>query len=243
MRFLFGIQFFIVLLFVVMGWALRKKKAYWLLSGFATRPKEEQLELIENGYLQKTGALLMLTGVGMLVLLPLTFTSFIYTIEIQFGFMLVFLLGGLIYLSKYEVQKKRKRSYIISSTIFVAVNSFVVGLMFLGYQDYDLVTKNETFDITGIYGDDWNINDIQQIKLLENMPEVTYRQNGFGLATMSKGKFKVKGYGSCLLFIRKDSTPILYIELNNKKIFINGANSEETQKWYNEITAKFQATQ
>jgi hypothetical protein len=75
------------------------------------------------------------------------------------------------------------------------------------------------------------------------MPEVTYKQNGFGLATMAKGKFKVKGYGSCLLFIRKDSTPILYIELNNKKIFINGANSEKTQKWYDEITVKFQATQ
>ncbi|AGK52419.1 DUF3784 domain-containing protein [Bacillus sp. 1NLA3E] len=239
MWFLFGIQLFLVLLFLIMGWALRKKKAYWLLSGFATRPKEEQQQLIENGYLQKTGALLLLTGTGLLLLLPLTFTSFKYSIEIQFGFMLVFLLGGLIYLSKYEVEKKRKRSYIISSTLFVVVNSFVVVLMFFGYQDYDLITQKDSFEITGIYGDEWKINDIQKIEMLEKMPEVTWKQNGCGLSTMDKGYFKVKGYGSSLLFIQKGSSPILYIELKNKKIFINSASSDNTQKWYDEITAKF----
>ncbi|EIJ80935.1 hypothetical protein [Bacillus methanolicus] len=55
---------------------------------------------------------------------------------------------------------------------------------------------------------------------------------------MAKGKFMVEGYGSSLLFIRKDSSPYLYIELENNKIFINGHNSKETRSWYQKLIQK-----
>ncbi len=234
---LIGVQLFIILLFFILGWALRSKSAYWLISGFSVRPNDEQQQLIENRYPQKTGELLLWTAAGMSILLPLHFTKFIYTIEIQFGFMMLFLLGGMIYLSKYEVAKKRKKSYIISTILFIIVNSFVIILLFLGYQDYELITKKDSFEITGMYGDEWKNEDIVKIELMEEMPEVTWKQNGFGLATMAKGYFKVEGYGSSLLFIRKgkDSSPYLYIKLKNKQIFINGNNSKQTRKWYTEL--------
>ncbi len=235
---IFGVQMFVILLFFILGWVIRSKQAYWLISGFANRPKEEQQQLIENGYPQKSGLLLQVTAVGMLLLLPLIFTSFKYAIEVQYGFMLVFLLGGAIYLSKYELPKKRKRSYIISTSLFVVTNALVIGLMFLGYQDYQLISQNDRIEITGVYGDKWKTGDIQQVELMEQMPKVTMRQNGFGLPTMAKGKFKVSGYGSCLLFIRKDSSPYLYIKLKDQKIFINGENPEQTKEWYQELSTK-----
>ena len=83
----------------------KEKGGYGLISGFANRPKEEQEQLISNGYPQKMGGLLIVTAIGMIILLPLMFTSFKYVMEVQFGFMIVFLLGGIIYLSKYEVPK------------------------------------------------------------------------------------------------------------------------------------------
>lgn len=236
MWFLLSIQLFIICLFYFLGWAIRSKKAYWLISGFATRKKEEQQQLIENGLPQKTGSLLMGTAVGMIFLLPLHFMNITYVIEIQFGFMLISLLGGFIYLSKYEVPKKRKRSYIISSLLFVIVNSLIIVLFYVGYQDYTIVAKNASFEITGVYGDEWQYEDIVKIELMDKMPEVTWKQNGFGMSTMAKGYFKVKDYGSCLLFLRKDSSPFLYIELKEKKILINGENAEETHKWYEQLS-------
>ncbi|MGM0827542.1 MAG: DUF3784 domain-containing protein [Bacillota bacterium] len=101
-----GIQLIVIVLFSILGWAIRAKRNYWLISGFVTRSMTEQVELIKNAYPQKTGSLLIYTAVGMLILLPLAFTSFPYVTEVQFGFMLVFLMGGLIYLSKFEVQAK-----------------------------------------------------------------------------------------------------------------------------------------
>ncbi|WP_318505588.1 PH domain-containing protein [Bacillus sp. T3] len=89
--------------------------------------------------------------------------------------------------------------------------------------------------LPGIYGDEWLTDDIVQVQLMEKMPEVTFKQNGFGLPTLAKGYFKVKNYGTCLLFIKKDVSPYLYIELKNKKIFINHEDPDQTRAWYKEL--------
>jgi hypothetical protein len=235
MWFLIAVQLFVIVLLFMIGWAIRNMKTYWMISGFENRSKEEQQQLIQNGLPQKIGSLLITTAVGMVVLLPLLFTSFKYAIEVQFGFMIVFLLGGLIYLSKYEIPKKRKRSYLINSVLFVVVIGFISATMFLGYQDHKLIPKNDSFEITGMYGDEWKYQDILRVELMEEMPEVTWKQNGFGLSTMAKGYFKVKEYGSSLLFIHKNSSPYLYIELKNKKIFVNGHDSKQTRYWYEQL--------
>ena len=232
MWFLVGVQLFVIILFGILGWAILKKEAYSLISNFRGRSEVEQRELIENGYPQRAGKLLVATAGGMIILLPLAFTSFDYTIEIQFGFMLFFLLGGVIYLSKYEVQSKRRRSYIISSVLAIVTTIFLIGLFYIGYKDFEVKMKEDTFEITGVYGDDWEYTEIRSVELLEDMPEVTLKQNGFGLSTVAKGQFKVKDYGSSLLFIHKGSSPYLLIELESKRIFINSKDSAQTKEWH-----------
>lgn len=233
---LIATELFVVILFFILGWAIQKNDAYWLISGFASRTKEEQELLITNGLPQKTGKLLIATSVGLLLLLPLAFTPFKYAIEVQFGFMILFLLGGLIYLSKYEVPHKRKRSYLISISLFVVVIGSLSYLFFLGYQDYKFIIKNDSFEITGMYGAKWKLEEIKKVKLLEKMPNVTSKQNGFGTASMAKGVFSVKGYGSSLLFITNGaSSKILYIETEEKKIFINSKDTNETEQWFESL--------
>lgn len=230
-----GVQLFIIGLFMLLSWAIVSKKAYWLISNFNGRKKEDQQQLIANGYPQSVGKLLLFTALGLLVLLPLTFTSFKFSMELQFGFMLFFLLVGLVFLSKYEIPAKRRRSYILSSAIAIATFIFIGVLFYFGYQDFELRTHQETFEISGVYGDKWQYTDIQKVELLDQMPAITMRTNGFGMTTFSKGKFKVKDYGSSLLFIHTDSPPYLYIELKETKIFINSKNPKQTKKWFENL--------
>ena len=70
---------------------------------------------------------------------------------------------------------------------------------------------------------------------MEKLPEITVRTNGVGLPTLSKGHFIVKGYGSSLLFIQNGSSPYLYIELKNRKIFINDKDPKQTRAWYQQL--------
>lgn len=232
------IELLIIALFILMGWAIKKKKAYWLISSFNTRSKEEQEQLIQNGLPQKTGTLMYIIGFGMLLLLPLLFTPFKYAMEVQFGFMLVVIMGGLINLSKYEIPKKRKLSYIISISLTLFLLLFVGGIGYLGYQDFHLRIKEESFEISGVYGDEWGFDEIEEIELMEEMPEVTARTNGFGMSGVSKGYFRVKDYGKSLLFIEHGKAPYLYIKLNDKQVFINSSDSQETENWYKQLIKK-----
>lgn len=222
----------------MLGWAVRCKKAYWLISGFSFRPEEEKKILIENGYPQKTGSLLIGTALGMLLLLPLSFTNFKFAMEVQFGFMMVVLLGGFIYLSRFEVPAKRKRSYWIGTILAVVTLGPIIYLTVSSYQGYGTTLKEDRIEISGMYGDEWAYEDIQDVQLLDQMPEVSWKQNGIGLPSLAQGHFKVKGYGSSLLFIQKGYSPVLYIELEDDQIFVNSKDRGETLKWYEEIQGK-----
>ncbi|WP_404350424.1 DUF3784 domain-containing protein [Sutcliffiella horikoshii] len=235
MLILFFIQLTVVLIFLLIGWAIVKKEAYGLISSFRSRPKEEQEELIQNGYPQKTGKLLIGTAIVLLIMLPLLFTSFPYAMEVQIGVMVVLLLGGFIYLSKYEVPKKRKKSYIISTSIAVVTFSFLFVVSYLGFQEAELTLKENSFEISGVYGDEWRFEDITQVDLVEEMPEVLLRTNGYGMQSISKGHFKVKDYGSSLLFVYKGHSPYLLIKTNDDTIFINAKDAEKTKDWYYQL--------
>lgn len=235
MLIIFFIQLLVVLIFLLIGWAIVKKEAYGLISSFRSRPKEEQEELIQNGYPQKTGKLLIGTAIILLMMLPLLFTSFPYAIEAQIGVMVFLLLGGFIYLSKYEVPKKRKKSYIISTSIAVVTFGFLFVVSYLGFQEAELTLKENSLEISGVYGEEWWYEDITQIELLEEMPEVLLRTNGYGMQSISKGHFKVKDYGSSLLFIYKGHSPYLLIKTKDDTIFINAKDAEKTKDWYYQL--------
>ncbi|WP_053365022.1 DUF3784 domain-containing protein [Bacillus sp. FJAT-27245] len=231
---LFFILMGTALLLLLLGWAVRKG-AYWLISGFAFRPKEEQEQLIENGLPQKAGTLLMATGAGMILLLPLLFTPFPYAIEVAISFMLIFLLGGIIYLSRFEIPAKRKRAYFITSGIALFTFASIAVLMYFGYKEAELIFKKDGFEITGMYGEEIPYGDIRKVELLDKMPKATVKVDGFGMATIAKGKFKLEGYGTSLLFIRKGIPPYLHIETNNGHLFINSPDPQITRSWKNKL--------
>lgn len=106
------------------------------------------------------------------------------------------------------------------------------------YQKYCHLQVDSN-EITGMYGQSWEIGNIQKVTLLEEMPEVLSKENGFGLATISKGHFNVRSYGSSLLFVHKQS-PYILIEMNQKPIFINGENPAQTQLWYEQLKKKME---
>ncbi|QFT88188.1 hypothetical protein FIU87_06010 [Bacillus sp. THAF10] len=228
----FFIQLALILIFILLGWMIVKKEAYGLISNFRGRPKEEQEELIQRGYPQKAGKLLIITGVALLCLLPLLFTGISFVLEISVMVMMFFLLGGFIYLSKYEVPRKQKLSYIISSSIAVTTFVFLGIVFFFGYQDFELKAQEESFEITGVYGDEWSYEEVQEVRLLSEMPEVTARTNGYGMPTLSKGHFKLKEYGKGLLFVYRDSSPYLFIQTKEETIIINSKSADNTESWY-----------
>lgn len=235
MSLIFWTQVFLVALFALFAYIILKRRSYMFISGFATRSKEEQQQLIENGYPQGVGRMFLIIAAGLMILMPLGLTGFRYTFEVQMAFMMLVLFGGLIILSRREVPHKRKRSLLISVIMAVVVIGGVSALLMIGAKHPDFTFGKSAVEISGMYGEKIPYRDIHSVEMLDTMPPVVLKENGFGFADYAKGRFSVEGHGSSLLFVDMKQAPILLIKTTGRPVFITGGSAEETESWYREL--------
>lgn len=217
---------------------IAKKKDYSLISGFSNRPKEEQEELIRNGFPQALGKLFQTTFVLLLLSFILYFLPIPYGFAISFGAFTVIFLVGIIYIHKFEVKSKRKRAFWLGG--FFTVLFVGIGILFIySIKDETITITDNQIKISGIYGVEWTLSEIEQVQLLDELPKVDFKSNGFAAFDRLKGSFHLEApYGEGKLFIYKNYPPYLYLEGKNQYIILNRKNSQETENLYQQLIKK-----
>ena len=166
---------------IVMGWTLIvygsiayfiiKKKEYGLISGFFNRPKEEQEYLIQNGFIEKLGKVLLYSFFMLVIAAVLPIFRIPYVVEIGWGLFIIFTFGGLLYLQKFEFPTKRKKYRWLYGIITILTIGLIIGVSFAGNQDNEILIENNTFIISGMYGIEWSLERIENVELLKNPPK------------------------------------------------------------------------
>lgn len=234
---------------ILLGWVLLiyggltflivKKKDYTFISGFSNRPKEEQERLIQSGFIEALGKLLVMTFFLFVITYVFWLLSVPHSLEIGFSVFTVALLGGMMWIQRFEVKKKRKKMFWITGSISIGTLLFIVGLNLVGMQENDVRVDETTLTVTGMYGVEWELADIQSVELLEELPEVIMRTNGFSLANYLKGRFRLeKPYGGGLLFIQKKSPPYMYVVTEDDYFILNRKQANETRELYATLQSK-----
>lgn len=214
-----------------------KKKDSTLISGFSNRPKEEQEQLKKNGYVDAVGKLLLATFIIYVVTYVLWIFSVPYSLEVGFSVLLLGVLVGTLWIQRYEVPHKRKKMYWIVGTVaFVVVVSIRV-LTYFGLVENEVTIEDNVLVVSGMYGVEWELSDIQTVELLDELPDVLIRTNGFATEGQLKGRFLLeKPYEGGLLYVRtKADPPYLYVATDEDYFILNRKDSEETQKLYETI--------
>src|SRR5690625_5044852 len=160
-----------------MGWTLiihggitylfAKKRDLSLLNGFSNRPEEEKNYLMESGYLHAMGKLFTLTFWLFLITFIIGLFSIPYAFGVGLGVFIITLFAGLIWIQRYEVPHKRKKMTWIISLISVSsiiIIAVAVGVAVIGN---DVHVEDNTFEITGPYGIEWDISDIESVERSE----------------------------------------------------------------------------
>lgn len=236
-----------IIYLIAMGWALLihggltylivKKKEYSLISGFSNRPKEEQETLIKNGFIDAMGRFLTIS----FYLFAVTFVAGLlpipYAFEVGMTIFIVYLLGGLVWMQKYEVPHKRKKMYWTTGILAFITLGIVGGLTVASMLENEVTIEQHQLKISGMYGDEWPIEDVKSVKLLDELPEVIVKTNGFATEGQLKGRFRLEEpYGSGQLFVKGKTGPFLYISTKKECIILNRADPEETQNLYQSLT-------
>ncbi len=216
-----------------------KKKEYSLISGFFNRPEEEQKYLIEQGYIEKFGNVMKQSFFILLAAFLLTLFRVPYGAAVGFSVFTLHILIGIFYITKFEVPQKRKKYRWIIGSISFGTIAFIGGLLGYGYMENEVTITDDTFEISGMYGIEWDIDDIIDVQLLEELPVVEIRTNGISASNLLKGRFRLEDpYGTGTLFVKRNLSPYLYVATEENYLILNRDTRSETEEIYKKLMEK-----
>ncbi|MDQ0338444.1 hypothetical protein J2S00_001228 [Caldalkalibacillus uzonensis] len=216
-----------------------KYEDYTLISGFANRTKEEQEQLIKNGYTQAVKRFLLTSTLILLITFVLSLFRIPWVMEAGFSVLTLHALGGMVYIQRYEVEHKKKRGYWLTGSISAVILIGMIGLLVWSFQPHTVSIDQEELHISGIYGVTIPLEEIEQVERLDRLPPVQMRTNGVAVRGLLKGDFLIEGYGAVRLFVRGEPSPVLYIETERRRIMLNG-DEEQLDEWYKTLRAQLQ---
>lgn len=230
--------------FVAMGLAVHVFKAYFLIAGYNTMPKEKKANVDTRGlgrliglYSYVNGGLLIAMGISHALGLQLG----ILPIIVFFGISTVYLLikaqkyDGNIYDENGKLRKGAAKRLAIPVGIVVLIMVFVAALMFFSAQATKVTLNEEGVQIHGMYGDVYAWESIEHIELREDLPTIVMRTNGSALGSNLKGHFSTKEFGSVKLFINKQKPPFVYLKTSDGMVIFNLESADETAEIFEEI--------
>lgn len=234
---------------ITMGWTLiimggitylfKKKGDFSFLNGFSNRPEEEKLYLEESGYLDAIGNLFAASFWIFLVTFIVGLLPIPYAFGIGITIFIVHLMIGLIWIQRYEVPHKRKKMIAIMSLLSAGILIFIAIMFGMGLIENDVKISEKSIEISGMYGDEWDFTEIERIELVDELPEVLFKTNGFAMTNILKGKFTLEEpYGNGLLFINGRGGPFLVIFTADEYVIIKKKDNEETVQLYKELIGK-----
>ena len=126
----------------------------------------------------------------------------------------------------------------VAGTIAIAVVVLavcaIIPLLIVGNQEPEITITDQQMQISGIYGNDYNLSDIESVTLQDECPVTTFKNNGFAMGKIKKGHFNVQNDGNCLLFL-SGSGKCIRIKTKSDVIYINFADETATMDLYGKL--------
>ena len=241
--FLMGLPLFL------MGLAVHRFKWYFLISGYNTMKKEKKANVdVESlgklmgmyGYLN--GAVFFLVGI-------------LYGLNVKiggllgFGFFIISTVYLLVKAQKYDhnlfdengkLKKSAKKELILPMVIAGAVLIGVGLLMVFSLQPTRISTLEEGIEIHGMYGETYAWADMEQVELLDTLPNIEMRTNGSAMDSHLKGYFRTTEYGKVKLYVNAKLPPFVYFIADGEKVIFNLENAMKTKEAFEELLKRLE---
>ncbi len=227
------------LIFIGVGFIVTENNAKYLLSGYNTMSKEEREKFDIKSYIPYFRNFHIFLGISLFVIGSILF----YFINSDWSgiFMGTYPILAYVYFiwkgnqfSKINDKKQNRKTIIAMSFMFIVFMA-IVAMFFYSLQDNQIEINDNIVKIKGDYGMDLKTNEIKSIELVNELPEISIKTNGFALQTIKKGNFKTKNGENVKLLINSVKQPIIYITTNtNQKIYYSSKDNSN-QKIFDQL--------
>ncbi|MCT8136761.1 hypothetical protein H1D32_02715 [Anaerobacillus sp. CMMVII] len=102
----------------------------------------------------------------------------------------------------------RKRNFLMLMGTIVFTFAIIGGAFYVGQSSNVLTISKDELHISGTYGVDWQLEEITNIELVEELPEIKMRTNGYSFGGRLKGRFRLEELGNGRLLFT-ETIPLL----------------------------------
>jgi hypothetical protein len=243
------VYFIIAATFILLGLAVHVFKWYFLIAGYNTMPKEKKANVDTKSLGRLMGFYGYVNGIVFLV------TGILHVLDIRVGMTpaLIFCVVSTLYLlikaQKYDgnvfdekgkVRKGAGKSLAVTIGIVVVTFIGVAVMLFYFAQPTKVSFLEEGLEVHGMYGEIYAWEAIEEVELVETLPNIEVRTNGAAVGSHLKGKFRTTEYGAVKLFVDTKTPPFIYLKSSDKIVIFNLAESQHTEEAYQVILSRTQ---
>jgi len=228
------------LLFLVIGLILSENNARYLLSGYNTLSAAEQKKVDIKSYVASFRKFHIVFAISFLVIgSALSF----FVSELAGGFFLgIYPIMAYIYFiatsRKYFRDTTAGKWQSVCIVILIVTLIFVLALFIPGARESRLLITNHNITLTGIYGEEMTSSDLEQIELVDHLPVIVTRSNGFALGDIRKGYFRTADGGTVKLILNGSQSSYLLLTKSDQSKIYYSSGTESNEHLYNGLRSQ-----
>lgn len=233
------IAFILSLIFGGIGFIVTKNNAQYLLSGYNTMSEQERQFVDIDSYVKFFKrfhiilGLSLFGGVCLLSLIDNNWASIFMTVYPLVAY-LYFLIKGT---SFYHGSAQEKLGIYVIGGLAVVIAATIVAFSFTDYESSELTLNGQNLEIGGSFGISLNRQQVYKQELVDQLPPISIKTNGFAAGDYAKGSFKTKDGRAIRLYVNKKSSPYLLIKSDEGDIYYN--HDEEDMQQISQKLAKW----
>ncbi len=138
----------------------------------------------------------------------------------------------------YKMSKNKKLFFKIDKKkmyILLPIILFTLFIFIYFTRETKIIIENNNIVIEGIYGETIPIESVEEIELLNKLPSINIRTNGFAIGYILKGYFNVSKEGNVKMFIHSSGS-LIRLKTKSRIFYFNYKDSAKTINIYNEIS-------
>jgi hypothetical protein len=217
--------------FTSIGFLVTEKNVKYLMAGYNTMSDEQRKNVDIRSLIKFSrqfhvflGISFLLIGGGLTYLAGQSATGIFMAIYPILAY--IYFIPGLAKFYKGQKNNWNKAAIII----LVCTLVFIAGLFIVNMKEDKLLIVFDGIEIQGVYGEVIPFPEILSVELVNQLPQITMRSNGFALGLIYKGYFKTSNGEVIKLILNSDKKPYIMITMkNNRRIYFSsgtGINEE-----------------
>lgn len=209
-------MFFFILglsaLFIVIAFTVTEGNAKYLLSGYNTMSEADRKQVDLVAFLHYFKRFHLFLGISFLVVASAL--HFAVGANAAGVFVTVYpILAYVFFIVRsqrfYKALPRSKSNG--AALVLVGVLVFAMAMLAWGYKETELVYSAEGIAFKGIYGERISHDEIASVYLVDQLPNITRKTNGYSLGVIKKGYFRTEEGERVKLLLNSAQRPVICI--------------------------------